>query len=97
MKNKKICIVGLGYVGLPLLNLITKKFETFGYDINESRIKKLKKNISYISDINDTELKKLNKNNLFSKNKIKKISEVDYIIICLPTPLIYLEDLIYLL
>ena len=88
MKNKKICIVGLGYVGLPLLNLFTKKkFETFGYDINESRIKKLKKNISYISDINGTELKKLSKNNLFSKNKIKKISEVDYIIICLPTPL----------
>tara|TARA_B100001057_G_scaffold474854_1_gene540949 strand:+ start:3567 stop:4817 length:1251 start_codon:yes stop_codon:yes gene_type:complete len=88
MNNKKICIVGLGYVGLPLLNLITKKkYFTLGYDKNKNRVSKLKKNISYISDIKSNELKKLNKKNIFSKNQLKQISNVDYIIICLPTPL----------
>ena len=40
----KIAIIGLGYVGLPFLNLITKKnFECFGYDIDKSKIKLIKK------------------------------------------------------
>ena len=40
--NKKICVVGLGYVGLPLAVEFGKHYETLGYDIDESRIKELK-------------------------------------------------------
>ena len=39
--NKKISIVGLGYVGLPLAVAFAKKFQVVGYDIDESRIKEL--------------------------------------------------------
>ena len=37
------CIIGLGYVGLPLALEIAKKYETVGFDINKKRIKTLKK------------------------------------------------------
>jgi UDP-N-acetyl-D-galactosamine dehydrogenase len=43
LKNAKICIVGLGYVGLPLAVAFGKKYPTLGLDINPSRIKELKK------------------------------------------------------
>ena len=39
--NKKISIIGLGYVGLPLAVAFAKKFQVVGYDIDESRIKEL--------------------------------------------------------
>jgi len=42
-KNKKITIVGLGYVGLPLAIAFSKKYAVVGYDINPFRIKDLKK------------------------------------------------------
>ena len=43
MKNKKIAIIGLGYVGLPLAVEFGKKFEVIGFDINKDRINLLKK------------------------------------------------------
>ena len=85
--KKKIGIIGLGYVGLPLYLLISKKYETFGFDLNEEKIDLLKKNNSYISDISNNELKRLKKQNILSMDKIKNISKCDYIIFCLPTPL----------
>ena len=39
------CVVGLGYVGLPMALKLANKFNTFGYDINKSRIKFLRKKI----------------------------------------------------
>ena len=48
--NKKniICVVGLGYVGLPLAMAFGKKFLTFGYDISNSRVNNLNKKIDII-------------------------------------------------
>ena len=86
---KKIAIIGLGYVGLPLYLLLNKlKFETYGFDVNKNKIELLNKNISYNSDILSSDLKKIRKKNFFSMDHIFQISKCDYIIICLPTPLI---------
>lgn len=41
MKNIKIAVIGLGYVGLPLATLFSTKFETIGFDINRSRVERL--------------------------------------------------------
>ena len=43
IKEAKICVIGLGYIGLPLYTELTKKFDSLGYDINKKnfRIKKL--------------------------------------------------------
>ena len=84
LKNKKftVGILGLGYVGLPLLKLISdKKIKTFGFDLDSTKIKSLKKNISYISDLQNKELKSINKKFLFNKKGFKNIKFVDFIII----------------
>ena len=44
MKKTKIAIIGLGYVGLPLAVEFAKKFQVVGFDINNQRIKELRKN-----------------------------------------------------
>ncbi len=89
MKNIKVGIIGLGYVGLQMLVTMSKekKLNVFGFDIDKKKISNLKSNKSYIGDIKDTELKKINKKNLILGTNNKLISKLNYIIICLPTPL----------
>lgn len=41
MNSIKICVIGLGYVGLPLARLFSTKFETVGFDMNQSRVNAL--------------------------------------------------------
>jgi len=80
----KICVIGLGYVGLPLALNVSKKFKTIGFDINKKRIAQLKKH----SD-NNFEFKKKdfkNKNIQFT-DKLNKINNCTYYIICVPTPI----------
>ena len=64
-----------------------KKLNVFGFDIDKKKISNLKSNKSYIGDIKDTELKKINKKNLILGTNSKLMSKLNYIIICLPTPL----------
>ena len=43
MKNKKLAVIGLGYVGLPLAVEFGKKFEVIGFDVNKNRVDQIKK------------------------------------------------------
>ena len=87
-KTFKVGIVGLGYVGLPLMCLIAKKkIDVFGFDVDLEKINLLKKKKSYISDLSNKELKILNSKNIFDKKGFKNIAKVDLVILCLPTPL----------
>jgi UDP-N-acetyl-D-glucosamine dehydrogenase len=89
IKNKKIKvgIIGLGYAGLPLLiELFKKKIYTIGFDIDQNKIKKITEGKSYIKDLDFKFIKKNLKRNLVTSN-FKFISNVDIIILCLPTPL----------
>ena len=45
MKNIKIAVIGLGYVGLPLAVEFAKKYEVIGFDINSKRVEELRKGI----------------------------------------------------
>jgi len=91
IKNKgaKIGVIGLGYVGLPLaLTFARKKFNVVGIDINENRIKNIKKGISYISDVSNKELGKILKQKRLDVTcDFKEIKKLDAVIICVPTPL----------
>ena len=81
-------VVGLGYVGLELMTLISKKkLNLYGFEKNICKINKLKKGISPINTIADKKLKKLKKDQIFNLKNISKITDCDIIIICLPTPL----------
>ena len=57
IEDLKIAIVGLGYVGLPLANEFGKFYKTFGYDINEQRIKELNSNIDSTNELSSEDLK----------------------------------------
>ncbi|MFO8052472.1 MAG: nucleotide sugar dehydrogenase [Candidatus Omnitrophota bacterium] len=88
-KKAKICIVGLGYVGLPLaVNFAKKGFFVYGYDNNSSRINRLKKGKKYIADVDPKQvLKIIDKNKFLPTTNEKVIKESDIIMICVPTPL----------
>jgi len=80
--NIRIAVVGLGYVGLPLLNEFTKKFKCIGYDYKKERIEELKSNYDRTNQINKISLNKLN----FSYN-LKDISKCNVFIVTVPTPI----------
>ena len=67
-KNTKICIFGLGYVGLPLAIAFEKYFSVIGYDINLNRINSLKKHIDITEEVTKTALVKA-KSIKFTSNK----------------------------
>ena len=50
------CIIGLGYVGLPILLNLSKKYESIGYDNNPNRIKKLSKGEDFFNEFKKKEL-----------------------------------------
>lgn len=87
MKNRKICIIGLGYVGLPLAVAFSEKYEVIGFDISKSRISELKNFHDKTNELSSKDLKKAIDFGLkFSNNKID-IKESNTYIITVPTPL----------
>lgn len=86
-KKAKIGVIGLGYVGLPLVIEFSKQgFCVIGFDIDEGKVNKLKVCESYIKHIPSKELKKISKK-FEATTVFSKLKEVDCIIICVPTPL----------
>lgn len=81
--SKTICVVGLGYVGLPLALEFSKHFRTIGYDRDACRIEMLKKGIDVTNETSEEELKN-------SKLELTwfadSICEADIIIVAVPTP-----------
>ena len=79
-----VCVIGLGYVGLPILINLSKKFKTIGYDINKQRIKDLKKGKDLFNEFTKKTLKKRKINFTDSINSIKRSN---LFIITVPTPI----------
>ena len=87
MINKKnICIVGLGYVGLPLAVAFAKKFQVFGFDISSTRIKELKDGHDITLEIEDGLLASV-KNNITYTTNIEDTKVCDTYIVTVPTPI----------
>ncbi|MCW3134401.1 MAG: nucleotide sugar dehydrogenase [Methanophagales archaeon] len=72
MKNKTVCVVGLGYVGLPLAKAFSTHLKTVGFDIDDKKIETLN---------HDN-----NEDNLEFTSDQSKIKEADFVLICVPTP-----------
>ena len=83
--SKKISIIGLGYVGLPLAQAFKKYFRVCGFDINKKRIDELNIGFDRNNEIKKKEL--LKKKNIIFTNKIQDIKNSDFIIITVPTPI----------
>ncbi len=79
------CVIGLGYVGLPIYIRLQKKFDAIGFDLSKDRVKSLKKGI----DLNKEHSKKeiCSNKKSFVTNKIQKIKNCNFYIVCVPTPI----------
>ncbi len=82
-------VVGLGYVGLPLAVEKSKAgFRTIGFDVQTSKIEMVNRGVNYIGDVVDSDLKQLVKSGYLSAtNDFSFVKDVDFIAICVPTPL----------
>lgn len=90
---KKIAIIGLGYVGLPLARLFATKYNVVGFDINSTRINQLNEGIDITLEIDNETLKKVlktsinNEIGLFCTNNLEEIKDCNIYIITVPTPI----------
>ena len=89
IKNKPVCIIGLGYVGLPLaVQVISKGFTVQGIDINVELVSSLKAGKSHIEDVSNAQLSEaLERGQLKISSDFSDLSDCDVVIICVPTPL----------
>ena len=85
MEKKKIAIIGLGYVGLPLAAEFGKIRKTIGFDINQERINDLNKGFDKTFEVSKEELK--DAKNLIFTNNINDIKHCEIYIITVPTPI----------
>ena len=81
---KKITIIGLGYVGLPLAIEFGKKFNVLGFDISKSRINELKNGIDSNGEFKNNEILQKKINFTHSENDVR---DSEFYIITVPTPL----------
>lgn len=78
LKNKIVCVVGLGYVGLPLAQAFSKHLKTIGFEINQAKV----------DQINNSNLNE----NLICTSDPSSIKDADFILICVPTPVTKSKD-----
>ena len=82
-----ICVIGLGYVGLPLAIAFAKKgFNVTGFDLNQGKIDKYLQGIDPTNEVGNDKIKNV-KNLKFTSNE-KDISESNFIIVAVPTPVL---------
>ena len=88
-KELKVGVIGLGYVGLPLaVEFASAGFETTGFDLQEKKVDKVNKGENYIGDVVPETLKKvINDKKLKATTDWSLIKDLDFIAICVPTPL----------
>lgn len=87
-KNSVIGIIGLGYVGLPLaIRYSEAGYKVIGFDVNKQTVDFLKKEQSYIKHIPNESISRLKKQGFEATTSFSKVSTVDALIICVPTPL----------
>ena len=86
IRQKHICIVGLGYVGLPLAVAFAEKFQVVGFDINQSRIHELKNGHDRTFEIDDNLLGSVVKKITYTSD-IQDSKDCDIYIVTVPTPI----------
>jgi len=83
-----IGIIGLGYVGIPLMLRFSEVgYRVIGFDIDESKIEKINSGLSYIKHFSDQQIKIAIRNGFLATKDFERVNNVDIIILCLPTPL----------
>lgn len=88
----RVAVIGLGYVGLPLARLFATKYPVVGFDINQQRISELNQGIDVTLEVEEDLLKSVlvsqttSGKGLYCSNKLEDISDCNYFIVTVPTP-----------
>ncbi len=85
--NYKICIIGLGYVGLPLAHAFSSKYDVVGFDILQNRVDELKKSYDRTLELNEKQIKEALENKIKFTSKTDDIKDCNTYIVTVPTPI----------
>lgn len=85
--NKKICIIGLGYVGLPLAHAFSKKFKVVGFDINKPRVDELNSGYDRTLELTSDEVLESISNGMIYSTDMEDIKDCNVYIVTVPTPI----------
>ena len=87
MKETKICVIGLGYVGLPLARLFSTKYKTVGFDMSQRRVDALMSGHDATLEVDDELLQEaIRKHGFKCTTNIEDIRECNFYIVAVPTP-----------
>ena len=87
MKETKICVIGLGYVGLPLARLFSTKYQTVGFDMNQARVDALMAGHDATLEVADDLLQDAIKKHGFKcTTSLEEIKDCNFYIVAVPTP-----------
>ncbi len=87
MQDIKICVIGLGYVGLPLARLFSTKFKTIGFDKNQTRVDALNAGKDTTLEVTDELLQEaIEKHGFRCTTNIEEIKESNFYVVAVPTP-----------
>ena len=89
MKDKIVCIVGLGYVGLPLAKAFSKHLKVIGYDVDEAKINFFAQQKPLQTFLEKSFTKNAGEkyeDNIEFTTDPSKIKQADFVLICVPTP-----------
>jgi UDP-N-acetyl-D-galactosamine dehydrogenase len=83
----KICVIGLGYVGLPLAHAFSEKYEVVGFDINKPRIDELNTGFDRTLELTEIQVKESIKNGMKFTLDVEDIKDCNIYIVTVPTPI----------
>ncbi len=87
MKDTRICVVGLGYVGLPLARLFSTKYPTIGFDLNQNRVNNLMQGHDATLEVDDQLLQDAIHNHGFRcTTDLNEVRECNFYVVAVPTP-----------
>jgi UDP-N-acetyl-D-galactosamine dehydrogenase len=86
-KQHSICILGLGYVGLPLAHAFSSKYTVVGFDISTDRINELTSGFDRTLELSETQLKEAIHNGMVFTNNVDAIKSCNIYIVTVPTPI----------
>jgi UDP-N-acetyl-D-galactosamine dehydrogenase len=87
MTNSKICVIGLGYVGLPLAHAFSEKYKVVGFDIAQWRIDELRSGYDRTLELNETQVNEALANGMEFSLNIDDIKDCNIFIVTVPTPI----------
>jgi UDP-N-acetyl-D-galactosamine dehydrogenase len=86
IQNIKIAVIGLGYVGLPLARLFSTKYQTIGFDLNQTRVDTLMQGIDDTLEIDNALLQEAIENGFICTTDISKLQSSNVYVVAVPTP-----------